>query len=131
MKSDLKNSKSANNIRGNKQLPRQTHTMKFKTIASIPKQPIRLIGSQNYFSYSKGLSISWFQKYGTGFRHLLNQVVKPIFFFLVVSLTLKKMDCLTITQPIKIIKTYYKNGDSATATYRPPTQAIGKIVRKF
>ena len=28
------------------------------------------------------------------------------------------MDRLTITQRIKIIKTYYKNGDSATATYR-------------
>jgi hypothetical protein len=52
------------------------------------------------------------------------------------------MDRLTITQRIKIIKTYYKNGDSATATYRalrgdyglhnrPTTQAIGKIVKKF
>ena len=29
---------------------------------------------------NKGLSISWFQKYGTGIRHLSNQVVKPIFF---------------------------------------------------
>ena len=28
------------------------------------------------------------------------------------------MDRLTITQRIKIIKTYYKNGDSATAMYR-------------
>ena len=28
------------------------------------------------------------------------------------------MDRLTITQRIKMIKTYYKNGDSATATYR-------------
>ena len=27
------------------------------------------------------------------------------------------MDRLTITQRIKLIKTYYKNGDSATATY--------------
>ena len=52
------------------------------------------------------------------------------------------MDRLTITQRIKIIKTYYKNGDSATATHhaligdyglhnRPTTQAIGKIVKKF
>ena len=52
------------------------------------------------------------------------------------------MDHLTITQRIKMIKTYYKNGDSATATYRtlrgdyglhnrPTTQAIGKIVKKF
>ena len=52
------------------------------------------------------------------------------------------MDRLTITRRIKIIKTYYKNGDSATATYRalrgdyglhnrPTMQAIGKIVKKF
>ena len=52
------------------------------------------------------------------------------------------MDRLTIAQRIKIIKTYYKNGDSATATYRalrgeydlhnrPTTRAIGKIVKKF
>ena len=52
------------------------------------------------------------------------------------------MDRLTITQRITIIKIYYKNGDSATATYRalrgdyglhnrPTTQAIGKIVKKF
>ena len=48
------------------------------------------------------------------------------------------MDRLTVTQRISIIKTYYKNGDSATATYRalrgdcglhnrPTTQAIGKL----
>ena len=48
----------------------------------------------------------------------------------------------TITHGIKMIKTYYKNGDSATATYRalrgnyglhnrPPTQTIEKIVKKF
>ena len=52
------------------------------------------------------------------------------------------MDRLTTTQRIKIIKTYYKNGDSATATYRAlrgdyglhnrqTTQAIGKSVKKF
>ena len=46
------------------------------------------------------------------------------------------MDHLIITQRIKIIKTYYKNADSTTATYygfhnRPTTQAIGKIVKKF
>ena len=49
------------------------------------------------------------------------------------------MDRLTITQRIKISKTYYKNGDSTTATYRGDyglnnrltTQAIGKIVKKF
>ena len=52
------------------------------------------------------------------------------------------MDRLTITQRIKIIKTYYKNCDSATATLRAlrgdyglhnrsTTKAIGKIVKKF
>ena len=52
------------------------------------------------------------------------------------------MDHLTIQQRIQIIKTYPKNGDSATTTYlalrgdyglhnRPITQAIGKIVKKF
>ena len=52
------------------------------------------------------------------------------------------MDPLTITQRIKVIKIYYKNGDSAAATYyalredydlynRPTTQAIVKIVKKF
>ena len=49
------------------------------------------------------------------------------------------MDRLTINQCRKIIKTYYKNSDSETATYRalrgdyglhnrPTTQTIGKIV---
>ena len=52
------------------------------------------------------------------------------------------MDRLTITQRIKIIKTYYKIGDSATAMYRAQredyglhncstTQAITKIMKKF
>ena len=53
------------------------------------------------------------------------------------------MDRLNITQRIKIIKTYYQNGDSATATYcalrsdyglhnRPTTQAIfAKFCRKY
>ena len=52
------------------------------------------------------------------------------------------MDWLTITQRIKIIKTYYKNDDSSTATYHalrgdcglhnhPTTQVIEKIVKKF
>ena len=52
------------------------------------------------------------------------------------------MDHLTITQRIKIIKTYYKNGDCATDMYRAlrgdyglhnrlTTQAIGKIPKKF
>ena len=52
------------------------------------------------------------------------------------------MDRLTITQRIQIIKTYYENSDSVTATYRTlrgdydlynrrTTQAIGKIVQKF
>ena len=52
------------------------------------------------------------------------------------------MGRLTITQRIKIIKTYYKNYDSATAMYRAlrgdyglhsrlTTQAIGKIVKKY
>ena len=63
------------------------------------------------------------------------------FFFSVESLTLTN-DRLTITKRIKIIKTYYKNGNSATVTYRalrgdyglhnrPTPQAIGKIVEKF
>ena len=38
-------------------------------------------------------------------------------FFSVESLTLTKMDRLTILQRIKIIKTYYKNDDSVTAKY--------------
>ena len=65
--------------------------------------------------------------------------MKTIFFSLVESLTLMKMDRLIITQRIKIMKTYYKNDDSATATYcalredyglqnRPTTQTI---VKKF
>ena len=52
------------------------------------------------------------------------------------------MDHLTITQRVKIIKNYYKNGNFATITHRtliegyglynhPTTQAIGKIVQKF
>ena len=52
------------------------------------------------------------------------------------------MDRLTITQRIKMTKIYYKNDDTATATYRvlrgdyglhnrPTTQAIGQIVKKF
>ena len=69
--------------------------------------------------------------------------MEPIFVFSVESLTLMKIDhFLTITQGIKIFKTYYKNGDYATATYRalrgdyglhnhPTTQAIGKIAKKF
>ena len=53
-----------------------------------------------------------------------------------------KIGYLAITQRMRIIKTYYKNGDSVTATYcalrgdydlhnRPTMQAIGKIVKKF
>ena len=49
---------------------------------------------------------------------------------------------LTTHQRIRIIKTYYENGNSATATYRtlradygvhnrPTTPAIGKIVKKL
>ena len=52
------------------------------------------------------------------------------------------MESLTITKCTKIIKTYYKNRDSATAMYctlrgdydlhnRPIMQAIGKILKKF
>ena len=52
------------------------------------------------------------------------------------------MDSLTSTQRIKIIKTYYKKYDSATAMYcalrgdydlhnRPTMQAIVKIMKKF
>ena len=40
------------------------------------------------------------------------------FFFSAESLTLTIMDHFAITRRIKMIKTYYKNGDSATATYR-------------
>ena len=68
--------------------------------------------------------------------------MKPIFFFSVESLTKTKIDRLTIIKRIKIIKTYYKNGDSGTAMYRvligdyglhnhPTTHAVGKIVKKF
>ena len=67
--------------------------------------------------------------------------MEPILFFPVESLTLTKMDCLTITQRIRIIEAYYKNGDSVTDTHRtlrdyglhnlPNTQAIGKIGKKF
>ena len=53
-----------------------------------------------------------------------------------------KMDRLTVTQYLKIIKTYYKNGDSTTATYHalrgdyglhnhPTKRIIVKIVKKF
>ena len=70
------------------------------------------------------------------------KLLNKFFSFQLKVLTLTKIDRLTITQRIKIIKTYYKNGDSATATYRalrgdyglhnrPTTQAIGKIVKKF
>ena len=52
------------------------------------------------------------------------------FFFSVESLALTKMDRLIITQRIQMIKIYYKNGDSATATYHV-LRAIGKIVKKF
>ena len=40
------------------------------------------------------------------------------FLFSIESLILRKMDRLTITQRIKMIKTNYKNGDPATVTYR-------------
>ena len=57
-------------------------------------------------------------------------------------MTLTNMDRLTITQRIKMIKIFYKNGNSATVTYctlrgdyglhnRPTTQEVGKIVKKF
>ena len=65
-----------------------------------------------------------------------------MFFFSVKSLTLTEMGHLTITQRMKMIKTYYKNSDSATTTYRAlkedygwinysTTQAIGKILKKL
>ena len=52
------------------------------------------------------------------------------------------MDRFTIKQCIRMIKTYYKNGDYAAPTYcdlkgdyglynRLPTQAVRKIVKKF
>ena len=93
--------------------------------------------------------MSWSQKYGTGIRHLPNQVVKPIFFFSVASLTFMKMDRLIITQHIIMIKIYYKSGTYATAMYRTlrgvyglrnrsttqaistTTQTISTIVKKF
>ena len=51
-----------------------------------------------------------------------------------------KIERLAVTQPIKIIKTHYKNYDSTTATYRAirgdyglhnrsTTQVIGKVVK--
>ena len=54
---------------------------------------------------------------------------------------MKVLHCLTITQRIEIIKTYFKNDDSTTAKYRAlrgdyglhnrqTTQAIGKIVKQ-
>ena len=68
--------------------------------------------------------------------------MKPIYFLSVESLTLTKMDRLTITQRIKIIKTNYKYGDPATGRYRalrgdyglhnhPTMQATSKIEKKF
>ena len=68
--------------------------------------------------------------------------MKQIYFVSVESLTLTKMDRLTITPRIKIIETYYKNGDFTTDMYRalkedyglhnrPTTQAVGKTVKKF
>ena len=87
---------------------------------------------------SKGLSILWFQKYGTSTSVKLS--CETIFFFILIEiLILMKMDYLTITQRIKMIKTYYKNDDFDTATYRalsgiynrPTIQAIGKIMMNF
>ena len=90
-----------------------------------------------------GLSISSFQKYGTGIGHLCQtKLWNQIFSFKVESLTFTKIDRLTITQRIKNIKTYYKNRDFATATYpaligdyglhySPTMQAIGKIAKTF
>ena len=68
--------------------------------------------------------------------------VKSFFLFSIESLTLAKMDRLTIKQSKKIIKTYYRNCDPATVTYRTlrgdyglhnrsTMQTIGKIVKKF
>ena len=67
---------------------------------------------------SKGLFISWFQKYGTGIRLLSNQKVvkRIIILFSVESLTLTKVNRLTITQRLKMIKPYSKYRDSTTAT---------------
>ena len=45
-------------------------------------------------------------------------ICRRCLFFSVESLILSKMDRLTMTQRIQIIKIYYKNGNSATATYR-------------
>ena len=58
-----------------------------------------------------GLCISLFLKNWTETRHPSNQVVKPIFFLFSLSLTMMKMDRITIPQRQKIIKTYCKNGD--------------------
>ena len=66
--------------------------------------------------------------------------MKPIYFFPVEILTLSKLDHLTNTLHIKIIKTYYKNVDSATVTYSredyglhncPITLEIDKIMKIF
>ncbi|XP_055921798.1 uncharacterized protein LOC129952888 [Eupeodes corollae] len=58
------------------------------------------------------------------------------------SLKFRKMDRLTISKGIQMVKAYYKNDHPATATYRafkgdyvshirPTTQVVGKIVKKF
>ena len=67
--------------------------------------------------------------------------MKPIIFLFSCKSDIDENGYLTITQRIKIIKTYYKNRDPALDTYRalkgyglrnrPTTQAIGKIVKKF
>ena len=56
------------------------------------------------------------------------KLLKQFFFFSVESLTLRKTDRLTITQRIQIIKTYYKNGDPATVTYRALRGHYGFII---
>ena len=63
--------------------------------------------------------------------------MKPIFFFSVEGLISTAMDRLSTTQSIKMTKTNYKSGDSATATYRALRGDYGlhnrptKIVKKF
>ena len=52
------------------------------------------------------------------FKSMGLESFNQFFRFSIESLTLTKIDRLPVIQHKKIIKTYYKNGDSATATHR-------------
>ena len=62
-------------------------------------------------------------------------VAKPTFFFSVESLTLTKMDRLTITQCIKIINTYYKMAivgglSKFSSEMKHILHLVGKLINK-